>query len=98
MPPSGWQANRTRNWVCEADPQAYRRDVRHGVVYVPLAVAALLVAACTSNRQPSARPEPPPAGASAAQAATAHVGAVTSNGCAGQPPVGPLPVWARPGF
>lgn len=27
-----------------------------------------------------------------------HAGAVTSNGCAGQPPVSPLPVWARAGF
>jgi hypothetical protein len=59
----------------------------HGVVFVPLAVAALLVAACTSNTQPSA-----------ARASTAQAGVVTSNGCAGQPPVSPLPVWARSGF
>jgi hypothetical protein len=58
--------------------------MRHGVVVVPLAVAALLVTACTSNSQP-------PAG-------TAEAGVVTSNGCAGQPPVSPLPVWARSGF
>ena len=63
------------------------------MVLVPLAVAALLVAACTSTSQPSARPQPPPARASAAQAGT-----VTSNGCAGQPPISPLPVWARSGF
>ena len=36
--------------------------------------------------------------ASAAQAGAAHAGALTSNGCAGQPPVSPLPVWARAGF
>jgi hypothetical protein len=68
------------------------------VVYVPLAVAALLMAACTNNNQPSARPEPSAARASAAQAGTAQAGVVTSNGCAGQPPVSPLPVWARSGF
>jgi hypothetical protein len=36
--------------------------------------------------------------ASAAQASAAQAGALTSNGCAGQPPVSPLPVWARSGF
>ena len=77
---------------------AYRRDVRHDMVLVPLAAAALLVAACTSNSQSSARPQSPSARASAAQPGTAQAGAATSNGCAGQPPVGPLPVWARAGF
>jgi hypothetical protein len=72
--------------------------MRHGAVFVPLAVAALLVTACTSSSQPSGRSQPPAARASAAQAATAHAGVVTSNGCAGQPPVSPLPVWARSGF
>jgi hypothetical protein len=71
--------------------------MRHGVVVVPLAVAALLVAACSSNGQaPAARASTTQA--SAAQAGTAQAGAVTSNGCAGQPPVSPLPVWARSGF
>ena len=74
--------------------------MRRGVVQVPLAVASLLVAACTSHSQPAARPQPPAARASAARASAAQAsavqaGAVTSNGCAGQPPVGPLPVWAR---
>lgn len=64
------------------------------MVLVPLAVAALLVAACTSNSQPSARPQSP----TAAQASTVQGGAAASNGCAGQPPVSPLPVWARAGF
>lgn len=73
------------------------------MVFAPLAVAALLVTACTSNGQPSARPQPSTAGASATQpnavqASAAQAGAVTSNGCAGQPPVSPLPVWARAGF
>ena len=35
---------------------------------------------------------------SAAQAATAQPGVVTWDGCAGQPPVSLLPVWARLGF
>jgi hypothetical protein len=29
---------------------------------------------------------------------SAQAGAVTSDGCAGQPPVSPLPTWARSGF
>jgi hypothetical protein len=77
--------------------------MRHGVVSMPLAVAGLLVAACTGNSQPPAGPQPSAARASAAQASaaqagTAQAGAVTSNGCARQPPVSPLPVWARSGF
>jgi hypothetical protein len=68
--------------------------MRHGVVSVPLTLAALFVAACTG----SAGPRPSAAQASAAQAGTAHAGALTSDGCAGQPPVSPLPVWARSGF
>jgi len=82
--------------------------MRPGLVWVPLAAAALLVAACTGHSQPPAGRQPPAAPAStahpsaarpnAAQAGTAQTGAVTSNGCAGQPPVSPLPVWARAGF
>jgi hypothetical protein len=68
------------------------------VVFVPLAVAALLAAACTSTGQAPARPQPPAARADAAQASTASAGAATPDGCAGQPPVSPLPVWARSGF
>jgi hypothetical protein len=73
--------------------------MRHGAVVVLLAAGALLVAACTGNSQPSARLQPPAAAPSgAARAGTAQAGAVTSNGCAGQPPVSPLPAWARSGF
>jgi hypothetical protein len=80
-----------------------RRDMRPGAVWVPLAAAALLVAACTGDSRPPAGPQPPAARAGtahpgAAQPGTAPAGAVTSNGCAGQPPVGPLPTWARAGF
>ena len=72
--------------------------MRYRAVLVPLSVAALLVAACTGRSQHSASPRPPTAPASGGQAGTAQAGTVTSNGCAGQPPVSPLPVWARAGF
>jgi hypothetical protein len=73
------------------------------VGFAPLAVAVLLVAACTGHNQSSARSQPPAAAASAtgsdaARTGPAQAGAVTSDGCAGQPPVSPLPVWARAGF
>ena len=68
------------------------------MVAVLLAAAALPVAACTGNSQPSARFRPSAAPAGAAQAGAARAGAVTPNGCAGQPPVSPLPAWARSGF
>jgi hypothetical protein len=68
--------------------------MRHGTVSVALALAALFVAACTAP----AGPQPSAARASAAQAGTAQAGALASDGCAGQPPVSPLPVWARSGF
>jgi hypothetical protein len=68
------------------------------MVLVPLAAAALLVAACTSNTHSSARSQPPTTRASAAQPGTAQAGSAASNGCAEQPPVSPLPVWARSGF
>jgi hypothetical protein len=73
--------------------------MRQGVVVVLLAAVALLVAACTGNSQPSARLQRPAAArAGAAQAGPAPAGAVSSDGCAGQPPVSPLPAWARAGF
>jgi len=73
------------------------------VVFASLAVAALLVAGCAGTGQPPAHPQPSAAGAGAAQAnaapaSTAQAGAVTSDVCARQPPVSPLPVWARSGF
>jgi hypothetical protein len=65
-----------------------------GVVAVLLAVGVLPGAACTGNGQPSARLGPP----ARANAGAARTGAPISNGCAGQPPVSPLPIWARAGF
>ena len=72
--------------------------MRHGVGFVPLVAAALLVAACTSNSHSSARPEPSAARPNAARPSTAQAGPAAANGCAGQPPVSPLPAWARSGF
>jgi hypothetical protein len=77
--------------------------MRTGVIFVALGAAALLVAACTSTGYSSARPQPPAARAGAAQPGTAQpgmaqAGPAASNGCAGQPPVSPLPVWAQSGF
>src|SRR5260370_1287410 len=89
---------RPRRRVGEGRPEAYGGDMRRGVVFAPLAVAALLVAACTGNSQPSARSQPPASGASAIRGSAPQAGTVTSDGCAGQPPVSPLPVWARSGF
>jgi hypothetical protein len=67
--------------------------MRRGVVLVPLAAAVLFLTACT-GRAP-ARSQPPPS-SSTAQAGPAQ--AAASDGCAGQPPVTPLPAWAQTGF
>jgi hypothetical protein len=59
------------------------------------AVAVLLVAAaCSGNPQQQPRQAHP----SAAQPPLALVSPASANGCAGQPPVSPLPIWARSGF
>lgn len=77
---------------------------RHRALVIPAAAAATVVAVAlsatalahgfsgTAGRGATAR--------SATGKPTPSTGqrAVTSNGCAGQPPVGPLPVWARTGF
>jgi hypothetical protein len=65
------------------------------MVFAPLAVAALLVTACTGGSQHAAGPS---AGAGRSSAAVAGAGVAGGSGCAGQPPVSPLPVWARSGF
>jgi hypothetical protein len=74
--------------------RAYGVDMRRDVVFAPL--AALLVASCTGPQV-----QPPAAGASTGAvtgAAQASAGTAAGNGCAGQPAVSPLPVWARAGF
>ena len=63
------------------------------MVFAPLAVAALLVSACTGSQSAGSS-----AGAARSSAAVAGAGVAGGNGCAGQPPVSPLPVWARSGF
>jgi len=63
------------------------------MVFAPLAVAALLVSACTGSQSADSS-----AGAARSSAAVAGAGVAGGNGCAGQPPVSPLPVWARSGF
>jgi len=54
---------------------------------------SLAAAACSGNPQQ----QPPQAQPPAAQPPTL-VSPASANGCAGQPPVSPLPVWARSGF
>ena len=77
------------------------------MVFAPLAVAALLVTACTGGSQHAAGPS---AGVARSSGAVAGAGVAPSSGavagarpaggsgCVGQPPVSPLPVWARSGF
>jgi hypothetical protein len=67
--------------------------MRRGAVFVLLTLAALLAAACTASSQPAARSQPTTAASNTAQA-----GAASSGACAAQPPISPLPVWARSGF
>jgi hypothetical protein len=58
------------------------------------AVAVSLAAvACSGNAQ-----QPRPARQSAAQPSRALTSPASGGGCAGQPPVSSLPVWARAGF
>ena len=58
------------------------------------AVLSLAAAACSGNP----REQPRQAQPSAAQPPQALMSPASANGCAGQPPVSPLPVWARSGF
>lgn len=64
------------------------------VAALAVATASLAAAACSGNppQQPQ-RAQP-----SAAQPPLAQIAPAGANRCAGQPPVSPLPVWARSGF
>jgi hypothetical protein len=65
--------------------------MRYRFVAALAAVSLVAVAACSENPRQQVRSSaapPPPALSPPASA----------NGCAGQPPVSPLPVWARSGF
>ena len=69
------------------------------MLFAPLAVTALLVAACTGTSHPSAaRTSTTQASTGVAASTRPSTGVAASNGCAGQPPGSPLPVWARAGF
>ena len=54
---------------------------------------SLLAVACSGTPQQQPRREP-----SAAAPPIAQISPASANGCAGQPPVSPLPAWARSGF
>src|SRR5258708_30628965 len=69
-------------------------DMRSRYLAAMAAVAAsLLAVACSGTPQQQPRREPP-----AAQPPIAQISPASANGCAGQPPVSPLPAWARSGF
>jgi hypothetical protein len=65
---------------------------RYLVALAAAVVVVSLLAACSGNPQ---QPRREPA---AAQPSPAQVSPASANGCAGHPPVSPLPVWARSGF
>jgi hypothetical protein len=54
---------------------------------------SLVAAACSGNPQQQPRQAP-----LSAHPPLAQISPASANGCAGQPPVSPLPVWARSGF
>jgi hypothetical protein len=69
-------------------------DIRSLYLAAMAAVAvSLLAVACSGTPQQQPRREP-----SAAAAPIAQISPASANGCAGQPPVSPLPAWARSGF
>jgi hypothetical protein len=61
-----------------------------------LAAVAVLFAAAACSGSPQQQPRQ--AHPSAAQSSSALSSSASPSGCAGQPPVSPLPVWARSGF
>jgi len=58
-----------------------------------VAVSLVAAAACSGHPQQQPRRAQLPA-----QPSLAQISPASANGCAGQPPVSPLPVWARSGF
>jgi hypothetical protein len=64
---------------------------RFAATLAAVAVSLMAVAACTGNPQPQAQP-------SAARPSLTLTSPASANGCAGPPPVSPLPIWARSGF
>jgi hypothetical protein len=66
---------------------------RYLAALAPVLVSLVALVACSNNPQQPGRSQP-----SAAQPSLAMVPGANSSDCAGQPPVSPLPVWARAGF
>ncbi len=64
------------------------------VAALAVAVSLMAAAACSGNPQQQPRQAQPPA----AQPSLAPISPASADGCARQPPVSPLPVWARSGF
>jgi hypothetical protein len=62
------------------------------------AIALVPLGACTGNPGQPARQAQTQAHARAAQPSRAVISPASAAGCAGQPPVSPLPAWARSGF
>jgi hypothetical protein len=65
------------------------------VAALAVAVSLVVVAACSGNHH---QQQPRQAQPSAARPSLALISPASANGCARQPPVSPLPVWARSGF
>src|SRR5689334_22572718 len=73
---------------------AHLGDMRSRYLAAMVAVTvSLLAVACSGNPQQQPQQEP-----SAAQPPIPRPSPASAAGCAGQPPVSPLPVWARSGF
>ena len=66
--------------------------MRYRLVAALVAAVLLAAAACSGN------PKQPQRAPSAGQPSRALISPASADGCAGQPPVSPLPVWARSGF
>jgi hypothetical protein len=64
------------------------------VAALTVVAVSLAAAACSGNPQQRPRQAQP----SAAQPPVVLISPARASGCAGQPPVSPLPVWARTGF
>ena len=83
-------------WAPEAGPevliQEARRRQRRRWIAIGVAVTAVLAGVAGVTAGVAGHPSP----RGTAQPSSAI--AAASNGCVGQPPVSPLPVWARAGF
>ena len=68
---------------------------RFAATLAAMALSLVALAACSGNPQQQQLRQAHP---SAAQPSLALISPARANGCASQPPVSPLPVWARSGF